>query len=166
MLRIGLLQQRGWVRRSDGDFAGALEDLNRMIACAADIDQLRLEVMGLIDLSRFSLLFSDRRQSLPAAERALARSRGLNDNVFLALVQGNLAILRLQLKGWRDEDAELCRQAVKVIGETRDPKLLIRRDGIESTLKFLSSDYRDCSDAAIHATEFAQETGDAFLFAL
>jgi hypothetical protein len=30
----------------------------------------------------------------------------------------------------------------------------------------LSSDYRDCSDAAIHATEFAQETGDTFLFAL
>jgi DNA-binding winged helix-turn-helix (wHTH) protein/tetratricopeptide (TPR) repeat protein len=166
MLRIELLQQRGWVRRSDGDFAGALEDLNRMIACAADIDQLRLEVMGLIDLSRFSLLFSDRRQCLPAAERALARSRGINDNVFLALVQGNLAIIRLQLKGWRDEDAELCRQAVKVIGETRDPKLLIRRDGIECTLKFLSSDYRDCSDAATHATEFAQETGDVFLFAL
>jgi DNA-binding winged helix-turn-helix (wHTH) protein/tetratricopeptide (TPR) repeat protein len=166
MLRIELLQQRGWVRRSEGDFAGALEDLNRMIACAADIDQLRLEIMGLIDLSRFSLLFSDRRQCLPAAERALVRSRGINDNVFLALVQGNLAIVRLQLKGWRDEDAELCRQAVKVIGETRDPKLLMRRDGIECTLKFLSSDYRDCRDAATHATAFAQQTGDAFLFAL
>jgi len=166
MLRIELLQKRGWVRRSDGDFIGSLEDLNRMISCAADIDQLRLEVLGLIDLSRFSLLFLDRRQSLPAAERAVTKSQALNDDVFQALVRGNKAIVNLQLKGWSEEDADVCRQAVKVIGETRDPRLLLRRDGIESTLKYLSSDYRDCCVAATHARELGQETGDIFLFAL
>jgi len=166
MLRIELLQKRGWVRRSDGDFIGSLEDLNRMISCAADIDQRRLEVLGLIDLSRFSLLFLDRRQSLPAAERAVTRSQALNDDVFQALVRGNRAIVNLQLKGWSEEDANVCRQAVKVIGETRDPRLLLRRDGIESTLKYLSSDYRDCCVAATHARELAQEIGDVFLFAL
>jgi DNA-binding winged helix-turn-helix (wHTH) protein len=166
MLRIELLQKRGWVRRSDGDFIGSLEDLNRMISCAADIDQLRLEVLGLIDLSRFSLLFLDRRQSLPAAERAVTRSQALNDDVFQALVRGNKAIVNLQLKGWSEEDADVCRQAVKVIGETRDPRLLLRRDGIESVLKYLSSDYRDCYVAATHARELGQETGDVFLFAL
>src|SRR6202043_2669989 len=60
----------------------------------------------------------------------------------------------------------VCRQAVKVIGETRDPRLALRRDGIESTLKYLSSDYRDCCVAATHAMELGQETGDVFLFAL
>ena len=114
MLRIELLQKRGWVRRSDGDFVGSLEDLNRMISCAADIDQLRLEVLGLVDLSRFSVLFLDRRQSLPAAERAVTRSQALDDDVFQALVRGNKAIVNLQLKGWSRR-----RRATSVVTRSR-----------------------------------------------
>ena len=166
MLRIKLLQQRGWVRRSAGDFAGSLDDLNRMISCAVEAKQLLLEVSGLVDLSRFCLLFADRRQCLPAAERAPVRSRGLNDEIYTALVAGNTACIKLQLKGWREEDAELCRQAVIATAETSDPRIAIRRDGIESIMKYLRSEYRDCSVAARRVKEVVQETGDVFLFGL
>ncbi len=166
VLRIKLLQQRGWVRRSAGDFTGSLDDLNQMIACAVEARQLLLEVSGLVDLSRFCLLFADRRQCLPAAERAPARSQGLNDKIYTALVAGNTAIIKLQLKGWRDEDAELCRLAVAATADTKDPRIAIRRDGMECIFKYLKSEYVDCSIAAKRVKDLVQETGDVFLFSL
>ena len=88
--RLKLLLQRGWARRAGGDLARSLEDLTEMIAHAVQTGNLRAEVNGLVDLSRFCL-YVDRRQCLPLAEQALAKSRVLDDSAFGALVQGNAA---------------------------------------------------------------------------
>jgi len=143
MLRIKLLQQRGWVRRSAGDVSGALDDLKAMISCAEDAKQLRLEVSGLLDLSRFCL-YADRRQRLKIAAWAVEKSDGLDDDGFKDLVQGSRANLNLFLKNWSDEDAELCQKALKMTAEARDPLILIRRYSIEALLKSISSNYTDC----------------------
>jgi tetratricopeptide (TPR) repeat protein len=164
-VRLKLLHQRGWAWRSAGDFVRALEDLNDMISCAAAAKDLRAEVSGLLDLSRFCL-YVDRRQCLRFAEQALAKSRALDDPIFKALVQGNLANLNLMLRGWRTEDADFCRQAVEVIGESRDPSMLMRRCSMESVLKFLSSDYRECCVATERGRELARAIGDVYLFLL
>ncbi len=163
--RIRLLQQRGWVRRAAGDFAGSIEDLNAMIAAAADAHQIRMEVSGLLDLSRFCL-HSDRQQSLRSAELASSKSQVLNDESFRSLVQGSSASIRMYLNGWRDEDAELCRAAVRVESEGDDPNILVRRHGIDSVLKCMSADYRDCLTAATQVKALAQEAGDVYLFTI
>ncbi len=160
-----LLQQRGWVLRSAGNLAGSLEDLRNMISCASEAEELRLEVNGLLDLSRFSL-YADRRQCLEYAARAVARSQALDDNVFKTLVLGSNAILNLTLKGWRDEDAEFCRQTLKLIPKAQDPTILMRCRGIQCSFDFMTSNYLDCCVAATHGKELAQSIGDVYLFVL
>jgi tetratricopeptide (TPR) repeat protein len=165
LLRIRLLQQRGWIRRSVDDLAGSFQDLNDMIACAASGGHLLMEVVGLLDLSRFHL-FADRRHCLDATERALARSQALDDEFFRTLVQGSSAIIKIQLKSWSDEDAELCRKAIDIAGRSPDPRILIRRTGIAGMLEYLRSEYRECEIAAAEGRALAQETGDVYLFGL
>jgi DNA-binding winged helix-turn-helix (wHTH) protein/tetratricopeptide (TPR) repeat protein len=163
--RLKLLHQRAWMLRSAGDFVRSLQDLTAMIACAVEAGQLRAEVNGLLDLSRF-YLYADRRQCLELAEQAFAKSRGLDDVVFRALVQGNLANLNLMLRGWRADDAESCREAVAVLAESRDPATLMRRCSMEMVLEFLRSDYRACCAATRQGRELAAVIGDVYYFAL
>jgi hypothetical protein len=84
------LHKRAWVRRSAGDFLGSTEDLKAMVSCAGEAKVLRAEINGLLDLSRFSL-YTDRRQSLLYAEKALAKANETEDDVLRALVRGNSA---------------------------------------------------------------------------
>ena len=163
--RITLLRQRGWVRRSLGDLAGSVDDLNAMIRQAAEAGELRLEVNGLLTLSRFCL-HADRRLCLDATERAVARSRGIDDAPLQFLVRATSASTNLYLKGWRGEDAEVCRQAMRVTADARDHGTLIRRYGIESILECSRSRYLECRIAATHGKTLAQEAGDVYTFVL
>jgi tetratricopeptide (TPR) repeat protein len=153
------------VWRSAGDFARALEDLAAMIACAVEAGQLRAEVNGLLDLSRFCL-YADRRQCVKLAEQALAKSRAIDDEVFRALVQGNVANLNMMLRGWSAENAEFCHQAVRVIAGSTDPSTLMRHCAIEMVLEYLRSDYRACTVATRRGRELARVIGDVYLYAL
>jgi DNA-binding winged helix-turn-helix (wHTH) protein/tetratricopeptide (TPR) repeat protein len=164
-MRIKLLQQRGWARRSAGDLRGALEDLSAEVSCAAEANQLLVEVKALVDLSWFCL-YVDRRQCLEVAERALARSRALDDDVMTALAQGNRASLNLYLRGWRDQDADHCRLALKLTADVRDPFILIRRCSIQTVLAFMNSNYQEGCAAAEHGQALAQERGDAYTFVI
>jgi DNA-binding winged helix-turn-helix (wHTH) protein/tetratricopeptide (TPR) repeat protein len=163
--RLKLLLQRAWAWRAGGDFVRSLEDLTAMVAHAVETGHLQEEVAGLIDLSRFCL-YADRRRCLPLAEQALAKSRAIDDPAFLALVQGNLANLKLMLRGWRTEDAEFCRQAAKLIGDSQDVSIRLRRCSLEMVLEFLSSNYAACREATRKGKELARMLGDVYLFAL
>jgi DNA-binding winged helix-turn-helix (wHTH) protein len=165
LLRAGLLQRRGWIRRAVDDLSGSFQDLNDMVASAAAGGHLQMEVLGLLDLSRFHL-FADRRHCLEATERVLVRSQALDDAFFRTLVQGSSAIIKIQLKRWSDEDAELCRNAVEIAGQSRDPRILLRRAGMAGILEYLRSDYRACESATAKGRALAQETGDVYLFGL
>ncbi|MCI0601127.1 MAG: AAA family ATPase, partial [Beijerinckiaceae bacterium] len=164
-VRLKFLQQRGRVRRSVGDLKGALEDLSTVVSCAADANQLLTEVKALLDLSRFCV-WGDRTRCFELADRALARSRDLHDEVVTALAQGNCASLRLYLGGWQDADAERCRNAVKLIGDAQDPRIVTRRCGIKSTLELTTSNYRDCCVAADSCQESARERGDVYSYVI
>jgi len=162
---IALLRQRGWARRAVGDLAGALQDVGTMIAVAADSGQRRMEVTGLMDLCRFSQ-FADRRQCLPAAERARMLTGTLDDAKLAALVNGAVASTNMHLRGWRDEDAALCRQAIRLTADASDPATTMRTAGIQATLALVAADYQSCRAASALGKEMARRAGDAFVFAL
>jgi class 3 adenylate cyclase len=163
--RIALLRQRSWARRSSGDLAGSVQDLKEMIACAAAAGQLRAEVNGLLAVSRFCL-HADRRLCLEASEEAAAKARAIEDEGFRALVLGSSASINLYLKGWRDEDAELCLKAMQVTANAKDHATLIRRDGIEGILECSRSRYQECRVSATHGKKLAREVGDVYIFVL
>lgn len=163
--RIRLLQQRGSARRSAGDLVGSLEDLSAMVARAEEVSQVSLEVSGLLDICRFSFL-ADRRQSLRAAERALAKSQELEDDVFRISVQGVIASISLYLRGWSDDDARRCHDAIKITAKARDSRILTWRYTMEGILECLRSDYLACCAAAAHGKELALEIGDVYSYSL
>jgi DNA-binding winged helix-turn-helix (wHTH) protein/tetratricopeptide (TPR) repeat protein len=163
--RIMLLHQKAWARRSGGDFPGSEEDLQTMVSCAAEAGELRAEINGLLDLSRFCL-YSDRRQSLQIAERALAKSQHVKDDILRALARGSNANINLMLRGWRDEDAELCREVVKTTAEALDPWISLRRCSFDTVTNYLNSNYLESCVAAREGKQHAQAIGDEYYFVL
>jgi DNA-binding winged helix-turn-helix (wHTH) protein/tetratricopeptide (TPR) repeat protein len=163
--RLKLLLQRAWAWRAGGTFPRSLEDLTAMVTHAVETGHLREEINGLVDLSRFCL-YVDRRRCLPLAEQAFAKSRAIDDPVFKALVQGNVANLSLMLRGWRAEDADFCRRAAKLIAESPDLSMRMRRCSMEMVVEFLSSNYLACCDATRRGRELASMVGDVYLFAI
>ena len=163
MSRTLLLRQRGLVRRAAWDLTGSSQDLNAMIAHAANAGQVRLEVSGLVELSRTSL-FGDRRECLPAAAQAAAKSQFLKDEIAAVLVKGLSAHIRIFLTGWREADVALCRQAMAISQETDDPAVLLRSYAVAVTLTCMRSEYDDCHAAAVLGKSLAQDTGDVFYF--
>jgi tetratricopeptide (TPR) repeat protein len=163
--RIALLRQRSWALRSSGDLAGSVRDLNEIIACAAAVGQLRHEVNGLLAVSMFCL-HADRRVCLDASEQALTKSDALEDDGFKVLVQGSSASINLYLKGWREQDAALCRKTLSATAEARDHTTLIRRYGIQGILECWQSHYRECSLSGTKGKQLAQEVGDVYVFVL
>ncbi|QBR70826.1 transcriptional regulator [Beijerinckiaceae bacterium] len=161
--RILLLQRRAWIRRSSGDFRGSIEDLHSLISCAAEAKEVCSEINGLIDLSRF-YLYVDRLQCLQFAERALAKSQDIDEGAFKAVARGNSANLNLMLKGWSDEDAEVCRQVLTMIVDARDPRVLLRRCSIACVLYYSASNYAESCLAAKEGRQLAQAIGDEYYY--
>ena len=164
-VRLNLLNKRGWVRRSAGDLPGALADIAVMVACAAEANHPTVEVTGLMDLSQFGL-YVDRSRCLELAHRALVKSEALDDEVMKALVRGNSSNLNLLLKGWDDDQAAICRDAMEATARSLDPKIILRRYSIDMVLQFLTSNYRACCAGTRVAQEMAQAIGDVYLFAI
>jgi tetratricopeptide (TPR) repeat protein len=163
--RIGVLRHRSSALRSVGDLTGSLDDLNCMISEAAKAGDVQVEVNGLLAVSRFCL-HADRSQCLRATERALELSDALDNEMFKALVRGSSASLNLYLRGWRDEDADLCRQSLQLTDGAKDHGTLIRRYGIEGILKCATSDYAEVCVAATKGKAMSRAAGDVFIFVL
>jgi tetratricopeptide (TPR) repeat protein len=83
-----------------------------------------------------------------------------------ALLQGNSANLNLMLRGWRDEDADLCREALNSTRDSRDPNISMRRCSIECVLQYMGSNYSDCCIAASRGQRLAQAIGDVYFYVL
>jgi hypothetical protein len=164
-IRLRLLLQRAWIWRAGGDFVRAIDDLDTMVAHAAETGRVRDEISGLVNLSRFHL-YVDRRQCLRLAERAQEKSRATDDAAIGALAEGNLANLNLMLRGWRNDDADVCRRAATMIDESQDFSARMRRCSMEMVLEFLSSNYTACCDATGRGMALTRMVGDVYLFVI
>jgi DNA-binding winged helix-turn-helix (wHTH) protein len=164
-LRIRILQGRAWVRRSAGELRGALDDFAAVVSCAREANQLLVEVEALLDLSRFCL-FVDRRRCLDVAEQAYVRSRALDDGFVKTLTDASRANLSLYLKGWRDDEGELCRRATEILSHSQDPFIVMRRHRIENTIDLMTSDYKKTYSGSEHGQQLARNNGDLFMYIL
>jgi DNA-binding winged helix-turn-helix (wHTH) protein len=160
--RMNLLRARAWARRSAGDSPGSLDDLRLLINLAGEAGLTSLEATALMDLSRFSLLY-DRKQCLPAGERAYRLSFKLDDPVLAAFVRGSYGSIRLHLNGWHDEDAALSRRAIEMTAATADPATAMRRCSIEGLMTCVAGEYQACAATLARAKDLAHQIGDAFM---
>jgi DNA-binding winged helix-turn-helix (wHTH) protein/tetratricopeptide (TPR) repeat protein len=163
--RIALLRQRSWVLRSSGDLAGSVRDLNEMIACAEQAREIKQQVNGLLAVSMFCLRV-DRRACLQASEDVLAKSQGIEDENFKALVQGSSASVNLYLNGWREQDAALCTKAIELTAGGRNYGILIRRYSIQGILDCWRSRYQECRRSGAEGKRLARAIGDIYTFVL
>ena len=161
--RLGLLRQRSWARRSIGDLAGSVSDLNDLIAEAAAAGLLRSEVNGLLAVSHFCV-HSDRRLCLQASDAAFEKSRQLEDPKHRALVQGTSASTNLYFKGWSAQDAKLCETAIQTASDAKDHITLIRRYAIEGILECWRSNYAMCVAVGAKGKRLAREAGDIYVY--
>src|SRR4029077_1978451 len=79
-------------------------------------------------------------------------------------VRGSSANINLMLRGWCDEDAELCRQVVQTTADAVDPWILLRRCSLDMLTNYLRSDYHGCCVAAKDGKQLAQTAGDQYFF--
>jgi hypothetical protein len=164
--RLILLQRRAWVRRSAGDFWGAIEDLDSLISHSAEAKDARSEVNGLLDLSRFCL-YVDRQRCLNLAEQAFVKVQDIDDTVLKALVRGNIANLNLMLRGWRDEDANVCFESLTTTtNDDANLRTSLRRCSMEVVLDYLTSNYPSLFVLANKGKQLCQTIGDEYYFIL
>jgi DNA-binding winged helix-turn-helix (wHTH) protein/type II secretory pathway predicted ATPase ExeA/tetratricopeptide (TPR) repeat protein len=164
-LRLRILQERAWTRRSAGELRGALDDFAAVVSCAREANQRLVEVEALLDLSRFCL-FADRRRCLDIAEQAYARSRALDDDFVKTLANASRANMNLYLKGWRDDDGTLCRHATEILSRSQDPFIGMRRRRIENTIDLVTSNYQKAYSGSEHGKILARDNGDLFMYIL
>ncbi|MDX2201483.1 MAG: AAA family ATPase [Hyphomicrobiaceae bacterium] len=163
--RLALLRHRSWARRSVGDLAGSVSDLNALIKEAAAAGLLRSEVNGLLAVSHFCV-HSDRRLCLQASDAAFEKSKHLDDPQHRALVQGTSASTNLYFKGWSSQDAELCERAIQVASGAKDHITLIRVYAIEGILECWRSNYATCVAVGAKGKRLAREAGDVYVYVI
>src|SRR5262249_2760978 len=111
--RMVLLLQQAAVRRSVGDIAGTVGDLNAMLAIARTAGDRRQEVQGLVHLSR-ALVWLSRKQSLECARQAVELSQTVDDAVLRAMACANHAGWALLWREWRDDHIRALEEGLAV----------------------------------------------------
>jgi DNA-binding winged helix-turn-helix (wHTH) protein/tetratricopeptide (TPR) repeat protein len=110
--RMVLLEQAARVRRMMGDLKGAAEDFAAWASLAHREGRGRDEVRALLYQSS-ALSWIDRERSVMAAGQAVARSRDIGDPLLHARALGHQAFGHLLARGWREEDARACTEAME-----------------------------------------------------
>ncbi|WP_395666178.1 ATP-binding protein [Methylocella sp.] len=161
--RLRLLQNRGWTRRSAGDFMGAIEDFAATVALSETEGDREAQIRALVDLSRFCLFF-DRARCLGLAGRAADLSRGLEIGDLRSLAEANRANLTLLLTGWRDDEAALCRSALAPLRGSNDAAMIVRNMQVEAVLELMNARYERCRAVAEDGEQRSHEAGDVYFY--
>lgn len=159
-LRLSILEQLGLARRALGDRQGAAEDFAALIAYAREQGQLEWEIRAGL-YSAAVLSWVDHESCLTAAEQAVALSRRLTDAHLHVHARAYYGYWRTLLHGWRDEDAQVCAEAVKLARQTGDHALLSLHIGRHLYFQCLQSPYRIACRTAEEELQTALTAGDA-----
>jgi DNA-binding winged helix-turn-helix (wHTH) protein/tetratricopeptide (TPR) repeat protein len=154
-----LLDQRGLLRRSTGDMLGSAEDFLAAAACAGEASDA--EVKALLGAAT-SLFLVDRARCLVIAEGAVERSRGIQDPLLQAHARGQCAHWRLQVRGWRDEDAQVFFEVLELTRRCNHPELLGLYLTLSAFHRYWQSEYRAACAAVEEALPLVLAAGDAY----
>jgi tetratricopeptide (TPR) repeat protein len=110
--RMLLLERIGRVRRLMGDMKGAAEEFAAWASLARQEGRARDETRALL-YQAGALSWIDRERSIIAAGQAVAVSRDLDDPRLHARALGHEAFGHLLARGWRDEEARACFEAME-----------------------------------------------------
>lgn len=162
-VRLGLLEQRGLVRRAMDDMTGAVADFEALVAGARQQGSTEAEVVGMIHLNQ-ALFWFDRERSLEIAALALERSRGLRDRGLRAHAEANHAAWTLELRGWRDDEFHRFNKAREAINQSGPVDLRCEYTMHHTYLLFHRSRYAESYRSAVEGMQLALEKGDAYQY--
>lgn len=161
--RLGLVEQRGLVRRAMDDMTGAMVDFEALVAGARQQENHEAEVVGMIHLNQ-ALFWFDRERCLAIAALALERSRGLRDPGLRAHAEANYAAWTLELRGWRDDEFHRFNRAREAINQSGPVDLRCEYTMHHTYLQFHRSRYAESYRSALDGMQLALDKGDAYQY--
>src|SRR5262249_28174977 len=156
-----LLEQLGRGRRLMGDMKGAAEGFARWAAVARQQGRMRDEVRARLYESG-ALSWIDRERNFIAAGEAVALSRHLGDPLLHIRALGHQAFSHLLARGWRDEDAQACTEAMESARRAGDRVALNLHMGRCAYLLCHRSQYGAACDTAREGLRLSVELHDPF----
>jgi DNA-binding winged helix-turn-helix (wHTH) protein/tetratricopeptide (TPR) repeat protein len=156
-----LLEGLGRVRRLMGDLKGAAEDFAAWTALAHRDGRARDEVRALLYQSSV-LSWMDRERSIVTAGQAVAVSRDLGDPLLHARALGHQAFGRLLARGWHDEEARACTEAMESARRAGDRFALNLHVSRCTYLLCHRSQYQAACDLADEGLQLSVEFHDPF----
>ena len=163
--RMAVLEQLGLVNRSMGAMSQSAEYFGTLATCARQQNQIEREVKALLYLAT-SLFWIDRERCLAAVDQALELSRNLKDELLRAHTRGYCGHWNLCLRGWQEQDAQACTEAVEAARRSNDPALLRLHVVRYAYLECLRSEYTAAVQTAEEGRLLALKASDAFDYLL
>jgi tetratricopeptide (TPR) repeat protein len=160
-VRLGVLRQLGLARRAMGDVRASIDDFTRLASAAREHGRADEEARALLDLGG-ALGWIDRGRSLAVVEQALALAPRLRDPALRAHIVGSHGFQRILLRGWRDEDAEACRDTIDAVRPAGERRHLSLHVGRYAYLQCHRAEYRAACRHAEEGLRLAVEVGDAY----
>jgi hypothetical protein len=149
-----------------GDMAGSAEAFSTLADYAREQGRIEDEVKALIDLAT-ALSWIDRELCLEAAERFVALSRGLTDQLLQAHALGSWSYWHVLFIGWGDEHSEALEVA---IAAARQDGVIARCSGFHLArycfFECLRSNYGAAHLAGEEASQLALVLSDAHSYLL
>lgn len=165
MARLELLEQRGRVYRSVGQMNKAVQDFTTMMSCAQQLGRVDRQVWALL-LAASAQFWINRQRCLQAVDEAAALSEQIEDELLRAHMRGYCGHWSLNLRGWRDEDAQAFIAGLAAARQANEPSWLTLHTARESYFECMRSNYLAASRAAEAGMQLALQSGEAFDYML
>jgi DNA-binding winged helix-turn-helix (wHTH) protein/tetratricopeptide (TPR) repeat protein len=164
-IHIATMEQAGLARLAMGDMAAAADDFASLADYARERGRTDEEVKALIQMAT-ALSWVDRDRCLAAAERFMALSRGLSDELLRAHAQGCWAYWQALFLSWREEHVESLSLAVMAARRAGDREMAGLHLARRSFFECLRANYPTACRAAEDGAQLALEVSDAHSFLL
>jgi DNA-binding winged helix-turn-helix (wHTH) protein/tetratricopeptide (TPR) repeat protein len=136
--------------------ARALEIYERLAERAAFYGLLDVEVHALMEMA-FFWAWTNSQRCLEVLDRAMERSTRQADPSARAKSRMRCSFLRIWADAWKDDDAVVCREALREIRQAGDPVALAPHLIDNSFLLFMCSEYRESRRSALEGLAILTE---------
>ncbi|HSE37744.1 MAG TPA: AAA family ATPase [Blastocatellia bacterium] len=162
---MAITEQAGLARRAMGDMDGAAANFEALAEYAGELERREAEVKALAHMSTV-LSWVDRERCLKAAERSMALSNDVTDELLQAHVRGSWGYWHILFLGWGDKHMESLGAAVCAARRAGDHETLGLHLARYSFLECLRSDYGPAIRTAEEAAQIGLQTSDAHSYLL